>query len=222
MPKASWVLPVYNKESWLAQTLKSIQAQTVKDIEIIIWNDGSTDNSMNIAKWFAESDPRIKVVGTDYNQGISKALNQAYKLVTSPYIVVASGDDVYTRFRTQLTIDFLNKHPYVDVVYGSFKRVDCQLNELENKKAVPWKLGKLFEPQNQYIPHGFMTIRTSKALEVKYREELKVGVDYPWLKDLETSGTKFRAIKSYLGFYRWYPTNVSHLNRKEIEEQGNA
>lgn len=219
MAKAAFVLPVYNKEAWIAQTLKTITSQTMKDIEIIVWNDGSTDDTMEIVWHFALKDKRIQVLGSAVNQGISKALNQAYKTVTAPYIIVASGDDLYDRLRAQITCDFLDKHPDIDVVYGGFKRVNAQLGLLETKKAVPWKKGEIFKENNQYIPHGFMTLRTSLALKVPYREDLKVGVDHPWIKDLEQSGAKFRALKSYLGLYRWFPSNVSHTERETIYAQ---
>lgn len=78
MPKISVIIPVYNVEAYLSECLDSVINQTFKDIEIICVNDGSTDNSLDILRTYAEKDPRIKVINQT-NQGLSAARNTGIK-----------------------------------------------------------------------------------------------------------------------------------------------
>ena len=63
-------MPIYNKEKYINKSIKSLQNQTLKDIEIIAVNDGSTDNSLIIIKKLSKTDNRIKIVNSDRNHGL--------------------------------------------------------------------------------------------------------------------------------------------------------
>lgn len=92
MPKVSIVVPVYNVEQYLCQCLDSIVAQTMKDIEIICVDDGSTDLSGEIIDRYAELDDRIKVFHKN-NAGYGAAMNAGIKLATGDYIGIVESDD---------------------------------------------------------------------------------------------------------------------------------
>ena len=66
----SIIVPIYNSEKWLQRCVESLVAQTYQDIEILLINDGSTDNSINICKKFAEDDQRVIVIDKP-NEGVS-------------------------------------------------------------------------------------------------------------------------------------------------------
>lgn len=92
-PLVSIICPVYNAESYLSQTLKSILTQTYKNIELIIVDDGSTDRSLDLCKKEAETDSRIKVFHTE-NQGVSHARNYAMEQAQGEYISFVDSDDL--------------------------------------------------------------------------------------------------------------------------------
>ena len=92
MIKVSIVVPVYNVEEYLRVCLESLIGQTLKDIEIICVNDGSTDNSLNILKEYAEKDSRIVIIN-QVNQGQSVARNSALKIAKGEYIGFVDSDD---------------------------------------------------------------------------------------------------------------------------------
>lgn len=92
MPKISVIIPVYNVEAYLSECLDSVINQTFKDIEIICVNDGSTDNSLDILRTYAEKDPRIKVINQT-NQGLSVARNTGIKKACGEYISFIDSDD---------------------------------------------------------------------------------------------------------------------------------
>lgn len=92
MPKISVIIPVYNIEKYLARCLDSVISQTLKDIEIICVNDGSTDNSANILSVYAEKDERIKII-TQSNAGISEARNIGIQKASGEFIGFVDSDD---------------------------------------------------------------------------------------------------------------------------------
>ena len=92
IPKASVIIPVYNTEKYVRQAVESIRLQTLKDIEIIIVNDGSTDGSMTILEELAAQDERIKLFSQE-NQGQSIARNFALQKVGGKYLYFMDSDD---------------------------------------------------------------------------------------------------------------------------------
>lgn len=92
-PKVSVIIPVYNTEEYIGETLNSIINQTLKDIEIIVINDGSTDNSLQIVNEYAKIDSRITVF-TQANQGQSMARNKGFDYASGIYIYFMDSDDI--------------------------------------------------------------------------------------------------------------------------------
>lgn len=91
-PKVSVIVPVYNVEKYLERCLQSVIKQTLRDIEIICVNDGSTDRSAEILQKFADSDRRIAVI-TQENQGLSVARNVGISAATGEFIGFVDSDD---------------------------------------------------------------------------------------------------------------------------------
>ena len=94
MPKISVIIAVYNVEKYLRQCLDSVVNQTLKDIEIICIDDGSTDNSPKILERYANKDDRIKII-TQQNQGQSVARNKGIEVAKGKYISFQDSDDVW-------------------------------------------------------------------------------------------------------------------------------
>lgn len=101
MTKVSIIVPVYNVEKYLSRCLKSITNQTLKDIEIICVNDGSTDNSLSILNDFATTDYRIKVIDIEHS-GVAKTRNIGLKEASGEYIGFVDSDDY-------IDLDFFEK-----------------------------------------------------------------------------------------------------------------
>lgn len=91
-PKVSIILPIYNTEEYLHEAMESIVNQTLREIEIICVNDGSTDNSLNIIKEYSSNDPRVKVIDGP-NGGYGKAMNKGLDAAIGEYIGILEPDD---------------------------------------------------------------------------------------------------------------------------------
>ena len=91
-PLISIIVPIYRVEEYLDKCLSSIINQTYKNLEIILVNDGSDDNSIKIAKKYAKKDERIKIIEED-NKGLSCARNTGINASTGKYITFVDSDD---------------------------------------------------------------------------------------------------------------------------------
>ena len=92
-PKVTVIIPVYNAEKYLADTLRSILSQTFTNFEVICIDDGSTDKSADILSMYEKKDKRIKVVKQE-NKGVIVARNNAVKLSKGEFIYFLDSDDV--------------------------------------------------------------------------------------------------------------------------------
>jgi len=108
-PRASVVMPVYNSEKYLKSAMDSILEQSFKNFDFIIIDDASTDNSLEIIKSY--TDPRIKLVINNKNQGISYSLNRGINLSSGEYIIRMDSDDISLPKRFEKQIAFMDSHP---------------------------------------------------------------------------------------------------------------
>lgn len=131
----SVIIPVYNVEKYLRQCLNSIVNQTYKDLEIVIVNDGSTDNSLSIIKEYAALDDRIKVIDKE-NGGLVSAYTMGFKYAMGEYITFVDSDDwceldMYSQMVPKFgeyNIDLVIC-AYDRVKYGDSNKVDLGISE---------------------------------------------------------------------------------------------
>jgi glycosyltransferase involved in cell wall biosynthesis len=109
-PVVSVLMPVYNAERFLEQTLQSILAQTFTDFEFIIIDDGSTDSSRSILESHAARDRRVRLVSRP-NTGYVVALNEAIGMARGRYLARMDADDVALPVRLERQVQFLDEHP---------------------------------------------------------------------------------------------------------------
>jgi len=114
--KVSIIVPVYNLDDYITETLHSIYEQTYSDFECIIVNDGSTDNSIEVIKKFIEDKERFKLITTK-NKGVSAARNEGLKYITGEYIYFIDGDDTIPSNALELLVRAAVAHQ-ADIVIG--------------------------------------------------------------------------------------------------------
>ena len=117
-PKISVIVPVYNTEKYLNECLNSAENQTLKNIEIVCINDGSTDRSLEILKEHANKDSRIKVISQE-NKGLSSARNAGMRSAKGKYIALLDSDDVLVPWAYEKMYNLAEKHKADAVKCGS-------------------------------------------------------------------------------------------------------
>ncbi len=178
-PKVSIVLPTYNGEQYLKDSIESIKNQTYRDWELIIVNDCSTDHTHDIIREYGTGDERIRVIENEENQKLPMSLNIGFQSSTGEYRTWTSDDNLYEPDALERMVSVLDAHPEVGMVYADQHLID------ENGKTTMTK--KLPEPELFYqgncVGACFM-YRRDVALSVgEYRSELFLVEDYEyWLR----------------------------------------
>ncbi len=115
----SVIIPIYKVEAYLDRCIKSVVGQSYKNLEIILIDDGSTDNCGSMCDHFAETDSRIKVIHRE-NGGLSAARNSGLKIATGDYLFFFDSDDVIPSYAIEALLDACIKKS-ADVSVGDFK-----------------------------------------------------------------------------------------------------
>lgn len=118
-PKVSVIIPVYNVENYLREAVDSVICQTMRDIEIILVNDGSTDNSGIICDEYAATDERVKVIHKP-NGGLSSARNAGIEIAKGEYLIFLDSDDYWGKpTLIKELVDKFVKYPDADFIQFS-------------------------------------------------------------------------------------------------------
>lgn len=118
MPKKiSILMGIYNCASTLREAIDSILAQTYENWELILCDDGSSDDTLSIAQEYCKQDPeRFILLKNEHNMGLNHTLNRCLSVATGEYIARMDGDDISLPERFAVQADFLNTHPQYALV----------------------------------------------------------------------------------------------------------
>lgn len=219
MDKISILIPVYNVEDYIEDCLNSIVNQTYKNIEIIIIDDGSTDNSCEIIKKFSNSDDRIKVISRK-NKGVYKTRRELVEMSTSNYVMFVDPDD-------WIDVDTVEK------LYNKVKEYDCDIVRCNKVKELLEQNRKIYMPKfnakkdviyeidfSKYVYNHFINdytcnsvvaqlIRVDKLKEVKYDCSLSVAEDLKYNLELYLNISSIAFIEDYCYHYRYNDNSIT-------------
>ena len=222
--KVSIGIPFYNPGDFFKASITSILKQTFTDIELILLNDGSSDNSLDIANSFQDS--RIKVISDGENKGLPYRLNQLIDLSQGDFIARMDADDVVSLERIEKQVTMLNTMADVDVVATGLCSITNNSEVIGYRLPIKTKRLELSVVNAIFgkadIGHATIMVRKSWYLRNRYNESAKLMEDYQlWVeaainKDLkvafikeplyfyreESSVTPKKAIKAYFNFYK--------------------
>jgi teichuronic acid biosynthesis glycosyltransferase TuaG len=118
-PRISIIVPAYNDEPFLAETLASVQRQTYREFEVIIVDDGSTDRTSEIARQFVEKDTRFTLLRQP-NAGTAAACNTALKQARGEWIALLGADDVWLPEKLAAQLDLLKQEPRANLLFTDY------------------------------------------------------------------------------------------------------
>jgi glycosyltransferase involved in cell wall biosynthesis len=214
MPKVTVVIPAYNAMTYLPETLDSVLAQTFPDFEVLVINDGSTDN---IIEWFTEiTDSRVKLISQD-NQGLPGARNTGIAHAQGEMIAFLDADDLWESTKLEKQTDRFEKYPEAGLVYTWTTLIDSDKqpsgitfnSELEGEI---WKLmivGDVVGNGSSAMVRRecFQTagiFDTSLTSVEDWEMWIRIAACYP-----------FAVVKEYLTLYRQHETSMSK-NRQRV------
>ena len=186
-PKVSVIMLTYQREKILPRAIDSILAQTYKDFEFIIINDGSTDNTDDIVKSY--KDKRIRYYKNDKNHGIAYSRNKAADLARGEYVMIMDDDDKSMPERMEQQVAYLEKNKDVTAVAG----------QIRGLPRIPENHDNIATGLIQYNNFGNANImyrrEFAKAHKIRYDETLRASEDWDFWINMLFSGAKFAAIK---------------------------
>ncbi len=122
--RVSVIMPAFNRENFIAESIKSVLAQTFQDFELIIIDDGSTDKTISVAGTFV-SDRRVQIVKNEKHLGIAGTRNKALGLARGEYIAPLDSDDVWLdKEKLAKQTAYLDAHPKCALVGGAIRHID--------------------------------------------------------------------------------------------------
>src|ERR1700686_212376 len=133
-PKVSITMPVLNGETYIASAIESILAQTYGSYELVIVNDGSTDEThARVAPYFHK--PNIKYVSPPTRRGIPASMNDGVRHSTGELIAFLDHDDIWLPEMLETQVAYLERHPDVGMVHSDFQTIDGQGRIIEDSVA---------------------------------------------------------------------------------------
>ncbi|WP_313348912.1 glycosyltransferase [Empedobacter sp.] len=191
-------IPTYNAEKFIVNTINSVLAQTYTNFELIITDDGSTDNTLALLKNI--SDSRIIIISDGQNKGISCRLNEQISLAKGKYFIRMDADDIMFKERVEKQISFLENNPQVDVIGSSVVIIDDENNIIGFREA---KIPEFYEDAlttNVFI-HPTVAGKIEWFKKYQYDEKLSGVEDFElWIRSYEDS--VFEVLKEPFLFYR--------------------
>lgn len=211
MPKISVILPVYNSEKYLIDSLESLSKQTFRDFEIIAINDGSTDGSLEILKKYASNEPRLRIISRE-NKGITKTLNEGIELSKGEYIARMDADDICYPLRFEKQLEYLAENE-LDVCGTKYERIGTQTGIPNlpidcNDCYFHLLLGSA-------MAHPSILIKSSVLKKYKYSENFKYAQDYELWCRMAINKVKMGNVPEVLLKYRYSSNNISGSKKNE-------
>lgn len=209
-PAVTVLMPVYNGAAYLREAIDSILAQTFGDFELLILNDGSTDDSAAIARSYG--DPRIRVHDNPRNLKLIATLNLGLALARGRYVARMDGDDIAHPERLARQVAFLDDHPEVGVVgcwLETFGDTHVQLRAPTAPNEI--RVHLLF---GNVVPHPGVMFRRALAEPPFYEAEFPHAEDYAAWQRL-SAHTKIANLPEFLLRYRVSAQSVSVQNMAE-------
>ena len=216
-PKISVVMPVYNASKYLHEAIQSVLNQTFNDFELIILNDNSTDNSLEIIRDFIKKDRRIILINKHQNVGPAQLRNEGFEISKGEFIALMDADDIAHPERFEKQIEVFNNDSKLGVCGTWYTMFGEGINDFifkQNEFHEDIKVKLLYEC---CIGNPTAMIRKSELGNQKYNPEMVIVEDYDlWTRLINI--TKFYNIQESLLRYRWHETNITKLKEENSKK----
>ena len=212
----SVVLPCYNGATMLPTAIESCINQSFKDWELIIVNDCSTDNTLEVALQYADIDNRIRVLDNETNLKLPASLNRGFSEARGMYYTWTSDDNImHTNMLQELSL-FLDSNPECGLVASDYIVID-EHDNVKRKAELPDNLSNLL-PLNNYLGCSFMYRKEVAKHVGDYRVDLFLVEDYEyWIRiAMEYPIARLNKI---LYSYREHPKSLTSTRQLEIKER---
>lgn len=219
-PRVSVLMASYNAAAYLEEAISSVLAQTMRDFELIVIDDGSSDATPMILARLADHDARI-VFRLQENQGIGGAMNAGLALVRTEYVAILDSDDAMEPERLAIQADYLDQHPEIAAVGSQWYTMDTKsrINGIDRHPTTPDAVKNFMFA---YFSMHHPTIMTRKSVVMEcgtYDMESRQGCrDYEVFSNLLLAGHNLVNLPLLLTRWRLNPASVTHSKARAQTE----
>lgn len=216
-PLVSILLPVYNSDLFLNDSINSLLTQSYKNIEIILIDDGSTDNTSVICEHYSKHDRRVKFYQNKTNLKLIKTLNMAISLASGELIARMDADDISSSDRIERMVLEFQKNPNIDLVACPFHFIS-DTNKILGKeppKAFNSDALKFISFFCTPVCHPSILVKASVLKENYYDENFIHAEDHELFARMLKASKRFLIINDYLYKKRINNNSVSYKYEKE-------
>lgn len=218
-PLVSVIMPVYNAGEFLVEAINSVLNQSYTNFEILAVDDGAEDNSLEILRWFAKKDKRVRVYSYKRNRGLSFAANLAINKSKGIYLARFDADDIMPMDRLEKQVRYLSDHPEIITVGGQCDLIDDEGNFI-GKKSFPLDNESIRKMSfiAMSLQAGSMMINRNLIPKVFkfYTSKYRYAEDHELLFKLFQYG-KVANLADVLLYYRQHKNNsTKKINHKQI------
>lgn len=207
-PRVSVITPTYNRADFIGEAVESVLAQTLGDFELLVVDDGSTDNTREIMQPYLE-DPRVHYFEQE-NRGQSGARNTALAQAKGEFICFLDSDNTWEPDKLERQLVVMELHPEVDIVYGDIITINEQGDEIsrDNMRRYSGRIVALLLRDN-FVSINTSMIRRHCFDEVgNFDETERFATDYDlWLRF--SAHYRFHYLPAYLTHYRMMENQLS-------------
>lgn len=219
MKKVSIIIPCYNQESFITEAIESALNQTYKNLEIVVINDASTDNSAQIIQSFADKNSNIVFLNETVNKGVVKSKNLAISKCSGDYILPVDGDDKIENTYVEKAVAILDKDEDVRIAYARTQLFGSINEEFKLADFSPAKI--IF---NNCIPNTAMFRKEDFIAVGGYHEYMKDGWEdwNLWISILEIAQNREKCaqrIDEKLYLYRMLNTQTRSSFGYEVKNK---
>ncbi|MDZ7957761.1 MAG: glycosyltransferase family A protein [Aulosira sp. DedQUE10] len=200
LPLVSIVIPLYNCEKYLAEALDSVFAQTYRPIEVIVVDDGSTDDSAKIAQTY----PSVRYLYQS-NQGAAIARNVGIALAEGELIALLDADDVWQPNKISLQVQYLNQYPQIGILATKV----YQFFESEVEIPSEFRHDKLLGEQPGMIPSTLVIRKTVFDQIGGFSPEFVPSEDTEWIYRARDSQVEIAMLPEVMVMRRFHGSNIS-------------
>lgn len=217
MYKVSVIMAVYNAEIYVKQAIDSVLNQTLEDFELIIINDGSKDQTLNVIK--SISDKRIVIIDQN-NSGAANARNSGLKSAKGEYIAILDADDIALPDRLMKQVKFLEKNSEYGIVGGNAKVIDKDGIFVTNtNQTLDWNSIKLKLPASPFI-HSTVMFRSLLVKTIGLYPEIQTSEDALFFLKI-SKVSKMMNLQDCLINYRIVPSALSRRSKNLVKLSNN-
>ena len=213
MPSVSIVLPTYNGEKYLRESVESIINQTYQDWELIIVNDCSTDNTREIALKYVNQDDRIMLIDNDPNQRLPQSLNIGFKKTSGNLLTWTSDDNRMKSCMLETMVNCFQKDRELDFLYGDIIPIDSKGKIMTQCGYINGEIDDIYV--GNPISACFMYTRNVYQHIGDYNKDAFLAEDYEYWVRIYEAGFKMQHIREKLYYYRIHEESLTATRKRE-------